>query len=327
MKIVLAKNEKGLYSSDGARVYFPDRKSKVVAGFVEAEISNDKETYAFVSCKQITTSPIIEALIAGKVDINDIKSAYEQDGSQFWQDSKEDIFAYVDGEVIDVICSTTSNAPEILEWDEAKRRCRNVVRLGRDFIRSLNLIPLVKISTAYSKYLVENAAEFPSRNRAMELIVNNLYSKPKSIEILANRAILLDRGCLGSEFYVYDAEKDALTRVMSYNVDSAEFASEDVTDKVLEMIKNCRITLRSYCSEDAMIVTKVITCFGNAFTAKFIASGNFTYELYQANKAELDENEKELQAFKKSVGKYCTARNLTELTKLSLEQYQYGGAY
>ena len=51
---------------------------------------------------------------------------------------------------------------------------------------------------------------------------------------------------------------------------------------------------------------------------------DFSFSSYETFKTEIEESKKELEAFKKRVGKCVTANSVSELQKLSTKKWQLG---
>lgn len=307
------ENEKGLFYSDGKRIYFPDRKfMSATRGLARVDITNDKEKYAFV-CGEMVKSLSIndEVLVKFCIEKNilDISLLNRKDSECEYAILRSDTgfiyFVYQDEEGLKVAFEFDGTSVESA--------------YQRRFFNGLDWRFCPASSSVISKILFLRS-ERVTHDEVMELLVNTYYENvmhtgEDTYTVYTDRLINI-RGT----YYV--KSKDSFQRVVNIPIDKTWSKYTVTVDEVRDfMIKN-NISLSGMSSPT---VTRYIHAFDTNFDITCFSSSAFKMKYLgmdvYADKVKQDAEM--MESARKQYGKYCGAKQISELQKLMPRKYLF----
>lgn len=313
--VFLIENNRGLYTSDGTKVYFPDKMNKfeLTRGLAKVVVSKDFGNYGFICGEMLQNVGTLEdAVKAGKVDLSSVDYLAQLNGQEYWVcNSAEDTLptwhAYVDGEVITFEFNRDSD-----------KDIHNYESFVREVMwKSTNDVNLHVFKQRYVDLIIKDLPEITDMNKLYEIIIRSLSSFPKSIKIYGGKVVICDYGSLVGN-YKYYIKEGSLVVVYS-GIDTSGMSVKDVTEDIKKIILDYNLVINNY---DRDIVTHKFYCFDKCIDVDFLSTHDFTFEKYELVKDKLMRSRQKFEEFKKCVGKMINKNNLDELQKLNISKYQ-----
>lgn len=311
--VFLEKSKKGLFYSDGKRIYFPDRKFvSATRGLAKVDITNDKDKYAFVCGEMMQSLPINDddlAKFCVENEILDISLLSREDSEYEYAvlRSKTGLvyFVYQNEDGIQIAFEFDGTSTESM--------------YQRKFFNGLNWRFTPASSSVVSKIMFSRS-ECVTRDEVMELLVNTYYENAMhtgedTYTVYADRLVDI-RGT----YYV--KLKGIFRRVVNIPIDKTWSKYTVTADEVRDfMIKN-NISLSGMGSPTVTRYIRAfdtsfdITCFSSsAFKMKYLGMGAYVDKI--KHDAEM------MESARKQYGKYCGAKQISELQKLMPRRYLF----
>lgn len=322
---IRGRKDDRVYTSDGRKVFFPDRHNRkdLTIGIAECSISNELDKYGFVLGSMVkNVGTLRDALDAGKVDLNRVICLKSLKGYEYWIEKRENderfYCAFINGEVFDFISEDDFTLP-----DKQRSNLNNFYYSLRCQSDDCN-DALTKIRVEYVDSIVSNLKK-PERQLLIESIIREITRRfPKSIKLYDKKLVLIESLYGYQQFYYYNNDKNNLDTLPDCNVEG--MTVEDLTDEIKSIILDYNLVVRPK-EDDNKLVYKQFKCFNENIEVCFMPTGYFSYDSHKEVKDTLDKSHQDFADFKKRVGKYVTRNNISELHKLSTKDYQLGLIY
>lgn len=314
----LIQNKNGLFTSDGRKVYFPDRRNKfeLTVGVARCIVSKDFDKYGFLIGEMASNvGRLCNAVEAGKVNLNNVLSLYKIGEYEYWIEQGDDCLKryciFVDGKVVDLnsfnYTATTTQRYNVSDfYYNLRSQSENEV----DTLRS--------IKVKYVDNIISNLKKV-TRDTLLECIVRSLTVRfPESIKLYNDKIVAIED--FYSTSYYYCDGKD-LVSIPSISTEG--MMVQDLTDEIEKIILDYNLVITS--SSDALgIVRRGISCFNETVEVCLLSNKYFRFKQPQGVVDILEKSKQDVLAFKKRVGKYVTKNNMSELQKLNLKDWQLG---
>lgn len=303
-----------VYTSDGYKVYFPDRHNRndLSVGIAECSISKDLDKYGFITGGMISpdrVGTLRDALNADKVNLNNVVSLGVIEGYEYWIEDVDDIrlyCAFIDNDVFTFKSES--------DFTLSSKQYSNISNFYFNLRHQSSYVDLSEIRNEYSFNILKNLGEV-DRQTMIEGIIRSLGIRfPQSITLYGSKLVKID-SCI----YYYNHKSCNLDIIHSYN-NVEGLTVEDLTDEIKNIILNYNLFIGSGTG----LCYKTFRCFNESIEVCFMPTRDFSFSSYETFKTEIEESKKELEAFKKRVGKCVTANSVSELQKLSTKKWQLG---
>lgn len=303
---IALKNDRGISISNGQRVYFIDRRQKteVHEGIVNYNVTVEKDGYGFCNATNICNTNNLKELIAE----NKVK---------------------LDGKVIE-LNNETLIIDEYNTYDAKISFYRNMIKytikLDGKFVwdavtalfnkgNKISKETMIKVSAQMGKELLY---DLPKKEHLYELIINNINSLTREIYV-GNKTVKI-KSDYSEVVYYYDRFEDKLV-----GIDKVSDTYINISNDILNFILNHRICLDiSYSDDGSIVVEKKVTVLNQTITIKMLNNRRFSLSIYKAKEKELVENARQVEEFRKYIGKYINRSNISELSKLNIKAIQLG---
>lgn len=335
--VFLILGNKGFYTSDGTKIYFPDRKSneglELHEGIYKCKVVKELDKYGFIKLEEVKTSSLEDAVKVGLVSINTVKYLCSIGGdTYYWIDENNKYFAMVGDELVEM-SSFSENSFYISNWLQSlSYRCSS----RRDLDRKLSGIRVKYFGNYLDGY---SSSSSLSNNELMELAIHSLcdvyygdnfpkiYSYKDCAIVLKLSYSITNENCFyirTKDEYLYCEEHSTVDVCISEVLDVSSLV--EITDDVKTLIKDYSIALGkgNFTSESGIVVNS-ISFMGESIDVKFVNGKYFTFDSYnRIYKNKVEESKQQFDEFKKSLGKYVNKNNLSEFKKLSTLNWQLG---
>lgn len=313
---MLIENDKGLYFSDGERVYFPNLHSKtgknLTKGLVHVTAEKDMGTYSFIDGEMIQTDDIVELITAGKiepVEFVNYTNVYTLNGANFIVKT-DDLIFYLNGEPIHLF--------DISEGKQTNKHYRDrcTTFCSRACLQALATGITDQVTKAMFLYL-NKLPKLPDRTVLFEKIVSKASVTYTDILVTDTLVKIIYRSGTVTMYY----NGDNLVPIPLDAFTNKAFVSgfRSVKGEYMEFLKKYHITDGFY---EGMI-TKRVTAMGETFEVSFMSNVNFSIKNYEKYKADIEGSHAEIEAARKRLGKFITKSNLEEFSKLSVGRLQF----
>ena len=268
-----------LYTSDGRKVFFPDRYNfnDLNVGIVKCFVSKEFEKYGFVIGNMAeSVGTLRDALDAGKVDLNKVISLRNLKGYEYWIEERENgekyYCAFINGEVFDFVSEADLVLPSMQRYNlidfHYNLRCQSDDNTS-DVLEA--------IKKEYISNIISNLKK-PEKQPLIESIIRVItYEFPASIKLYDNKVVVLEDYLGHYQFYYYDFNKNGLHEIPKLNTDG--LSVEDLTDEIKSIILNYNLIV-SNAGEDTKLIGKFIKCFNDCIEVYFMPTCSFSYSTY-----------------------------------------------
>lgn len=331
MYMLFMETEKGFSCSDGKKIYFPDRSLSMTSMLVEVESIKDRVTYAFVVGKAVAQERIgkvIDYINKGVINMIDVVKVLNYRGIQLYRGGDYNIYAVVDGVLEKVVDANISGYS--MEFLYSREYARKIEILSDTFqvrLEDVNDDALVK---AFLKDVDSMDVE-----GSFEGVINTVY-KGKELRVLLynNKVLKVVRSQHGFDLYFIMKEGKLLPlpAVVGEELERRGVLSsrycKDITDFYLKGAEKYHIRLYSGLgiNNKEVLVSYFARCMGQKVELKFISCDNFSYEVYEKHKGEIESSFKEYEEFKARVARNATKKTIGELRNLSYKEWQMGSS-
>lgn len=324
--LVLIEGEKGLFASDGRKPYFPHRTfSSATVGIVsKVAVEYDKGNYAFISGSMVETLPIEQDDILSFVNERNLQSYVTQINHGVLRDSNVQLCViYCEDELkttyilfktskgLQILTELNSDSEKFLRYNY-----NNVVSHLRDadtgrIIGGTNLSDMVLTIRL-------RGAENITTEQAFILCVNNYW------QFGDNDAEVYDDRYVKTHDKLYYFINGELRSISAYSciakavIDLSTFKYKITEKEVTDYMVENNIGYGS--GFDGHILERHISVFNEDICVKLFNSRHFKMEFLKEESAvnTVQESVKELESFRKKIGKQCSKSMISELQKLSL---------
>lgn len=327
----LVQGDRGLYYTDGKRIYFPDRKwTEAKAGFfTDMYVSVDKGSYAFIRGRMLNTTPIDkEAFFNFK--------PFELSSNYFTNslgDTHMVVERFENGSV-SIYVNTSDGLKEVVHAEDYMQGYISGTRQEYHYNQFISILLRDKEPIDVSGYVIDYYEQHCKldKDRFLEACIrlksNALSRKVESIKLYDDVFIVTD--------YVieYTGVRDRyrFTNIYAYGNDLYKIENLDVKKlgKVTNEISDAE--LEDFCVKNHICLGygNIANGAGTLLSRDFISLGvEDTVYAWNGNKfkmnfledtetvAEIEESFVKLQSDIKRVGKSCTGRMINELQKLN----------
>lgn len=320
MKLLFVQGTKGLAANHNRKFYFPDRNSHITEGVYECTVTNDKETYAFVKCKPVkTVKPTVEQLanLITDTDGDDYINVY-QIGTSFiiFRDLERDIrIEYM----------TPSGKVELITEIVNRIQYRSMYALY-----ATEKFTKVISDKDVEKHIIFNKAATLTEDMILQMAIaaksrHGRYCDIKKVTLIDDKYLAVDSSFYtynDVSLYYYNADTDEIIEMPHNFMDELkDKKARDISlDKINDFCLEHHIAMRyvDYNAKDTDHVLDITTTFmGETIHVKCL-NGHIPYKDFTQEEIDTVETSfKELEAYRKRVGKNISKSMIPEMTKLA----------
>ncbi len=336
---ILIKGEKGLYTSDGKRILFPDRRfDTATEGVVKnVRITVDKERYAFFTGEMMNLEDLSD-----EEELRSFITTYTSGVHNMNPNFKDTFFKKVkiyDNKIAVVFCQNQYS--ENLYWDNVfvivkEKGVYWVVDEYHEYTRNNILNHIIydfnKVHSIDIINLDVNSIQELTEKNKLRIIFDNFHGD--DFKVINNKIIISSYKYSKTVDLFWVDENDNIRNisVLSYKIDDVLTSKEtyDISsDEVIDLAIKHGVRLNTYSwDSDADIITRTIKVMGQEIELSLFNSKRykFVYDLDENHpyRIKVKESLENLESFRKHIAKNINSKNLPELSKLSLKNIVQG---